>query len=258
MYEGERILAPNLRAGGAKSKKTEQISHLMRGGLLMNYRYQKITTVTALLVTLTVGQLYIGVTFAEPTKGPGSFDAVPAAILGVLSTTGNKAITVNGASAVTGATIPSGATIETPSGVGATIRLGRLGSLCIAPNTKLSLEFDQQGNLVKINVIEGCVILRTTKNVGGIVNGPQGVLGQTNASTGGSVDICSRPGAAPSINTGAAVDAGAGASATDCGAAGAAAAPTGIPPAVAAAFIGGGAAGLYFLFRGSNPSNSAP
>lgn len=225
----------------------------------MNSRYQKISTVTALLVTLTVGQLYIGVTFAEPTKGLGSFDAVPAAAMGVLSTTNNKAITVNGASAVTGATIPSGATIETPSGVGATIRLGRLGSLCIAPNTKLSLEFDQQGNLIKVNVIEGCIILRTLKNIGGVVNGPQGVLGQTNASTGGSVDLCSRPGAAPSINQGSAVDAGAGASATDCNAAGAGPVPpTGIPPAVAAAFIGGGAAGLYFLFRGSNPSASAP
>ena len=224
----------------------------------MNSRHQKITTVTALLVTLAVGQLYIGVTLAEPTKGAGSFDAVPAAIMGVLSTTSNKAITVNGASAVSGATIPSGATIETPSGVGATIRLGRLGSLCIAPNTKLTLEFDQQGNIVKVNVIEGCVILRSPKNVSGIVNGAQGVLGQIGGSTGGSVDVCSRPGAAPSINQGAAVDAGAGASATDCGAAGAAVAPTGIPPAVAAAFIGGGAAGLYLLFRGSNPSSSAP
>jgi hypothetical protein len=224
----------------------------------MNLRYQKITTVTALLVTLAVGQLFIGVTFAEPANGLGGFEAVPAALMGVLSTTNNKAITVNGASAVGGATIPSGATIETPSGVGATIRLGRLGSLCIAPNTKLSLEFDQQGNIVKVNVIEGCVILRTTKNVSGVINGAQGVLGQIGAAAGGSADVCLRPGAPPSINQGAAVDAGAGASAIDCGAAGAAAAPTGIPPAVAAAFIGGGAAGLYFLFRGSNPSPSAP
>src|SRR5882762_8679349 len=138
----------------------------------MNLRYQKITTVTALLLTLAVGQLYIGVTFAEPANGVGGFEAVPAVLMGVLSTTNNKAITVNGASAVGGATIPSGATIETPSGVGATIQLGRLGSLCIAPNTKLSLEFDQQGNLVRINVIEGCVILRTLKNFGGVVNGP--------------------------------------------------------------------------------------
>src|SRR5712671_926537 len=223
----------------------------------MNFKYQKITTMTALLVAFAIGQLYIGTTFAEVSSNAVLPEVVPAALMGVLTTTNNKPITVNGASATSGATIPSGVTIETPSGVGATIRLGRLGSICIAPNTKLSLEFDQQGNLVKVNVIEGCVILRTLKNVGGVVNGPQGVLGQTNASTGGSVDLCSRPGAAPSINQGSAVDAGAGASTTDCNAAGAAAAPpNGIPPAVAAAFIGGGAAGLYFLFRGSNPSSS--
>jgi len=225
----------------------------------MRNRDQKITTVTALLVTLAVGQLYVGVSFAEPNSGARVSGAVPPAIMGILTTTGNKPITVNGASATSGATIPSGATIETPSGVGATIRLGRLGSLCIAPNTKLSLEFDEQGNLVKVTLIEGCVILRTQKNVSGTINGAQGVLGQIPASTGGSVDVCSRPGAAPAINQGAAVDAGAGASAIDCGAAGAAAVPpAGIPPAVAAAFIGGGAVGLYLLFRGSNPSPSFP
>ena len=225
----------------------------------MNFKYQKITTMTALLVAFAVGQLYIGTTFAEVSSNAVLPEVVPAALMGVLTTTNNKPITINGASATSGATIPSGATIETPSGVGATIRLGRLGSLCIAPNTKLSLEFDEQGNLVRITVTEGCVILRTQKNVSGTINGPQGVLGQIPASTGGSADVCLRPGAAPAINQGAAVDAGAGASAVDCGAAGAAAAPpAGIPPAVAAAFIGGGAAGLYLLFRGSNPSPSFP
>src|SRR5260370_28646437 len=139
----------------------------------MRNRYQKITTVTALLVTLAVGQLYVGVSFAEPNSGPRVSGAVPPAIMGILTTTSNKPITVNGASATSGATIPAGATIETPSGVGATIRLGRLGSICVGPNTKLSLDFDQQGNLVKVTLIEGCVILRTTKNVTGLINGAQ-------------------------------------------------------------------------------------
>jgi len=226
----------------------------------MNLRYQKLTTATALLVTLAVGQLYVGITFAEANSGLSVSGTVPVALMGILTTSNNKPITVNGASAISGATIPSGASIETPDGVGATIRLGPLGSLFIAPNTKLSLEFDQQGKLVKVTLTQGCVILRTSKNVSGGVNGPQGVIGQIAASaTGGSLDVCLKAGAAPSINQGAAVDAGAGASAVDCGAAGAAAAPpTGLPPAVTAAFIGGGAAGLYFLFRGSNPSPSGP
>ncbi|SRR6266436_9402816 len=224
----------------------------------MNFRYQKVTVVTALALTLAVGQLYIGATFAEVNSNGVVPESVPVEQLGVLTTTSNKPIIVNGAGATSGATIPNGATIETPNGVGATIRLGRLGSICVGPNTKLSLDFDQQGNLVKVTLIEGCVILRTTKNVSGVINGAQGVLGQIAAATGGSLDVCAKQGAAPAINQGAAVDAGAGASPLDCGAAGAAAAPTGIPPAVTAAFIGGGAAGLYFLFRGSNPSPSAP
>ena len=226
----------------------------------MNFRYQKITTITALLVTVAVGQVYIGVTFAEPNSGASVSVAAPQQLMGILTTTNNKPIIVNGASAISGATIPAGATIETPDGVGATIRLGALGSVCIAPNTKLSLEFGQQANIgdVKLNLTEGCAILRTSKNTAGTFNTAQGIAGQTNAATGGSIDVCLRSGGTPSVDQGSAVDAGAGASAVDCGAAGAAAVPAGIPPAVSIAFIGGGATGLYLLFRGGNPSPSGP
>lgn len=224
----------------------------------MNFRYQRLTTATALLVTLAIGQFYVGVAFAEPNSDLSVSGAVSQQLMGILTTSNNKPITVNGGSAISGATIPTGVNIETPDGVGATIRLGPLGSICIAPNTKLSLEFDQQGKLVKITVTEGCVILRTSKDVSGAINGPQGVIGQIDALTGGSLDVCLKSGAAPSINQGAAVDAGAGASPVDCGAAGAAAAPPGIPPAATIAFIGGGAAGVFFLFRGTNPSPTGP
>lgn len=216
----------------------------------MKFRNHRLTTAISLLVTLAVGQLYLGVAFAE-TK-------TSTQLLGVLTTSSGKAITVNGASAVSGATIASGSTIETPDGVGATIRLGELGSICIAEKTKLTLEFDQSGKLVKVNLTEGCIILRTPKDVAGTINGAQGIIGQIAAKDGGSMDVCLRPGAAPSINQGSAANAGAGASDLDCGAAGAAAIPTGLNPAVAAIFIGGGAAGLFFLFRGTNPSPSGP
>src|SRR5260370_33097003 len=137
----------------------------------MNLRYQNLTTATALLVTLAVGQLYVGITFAEANSGLSVSGAVPVALMGVLTTTNNKPILVNGANAISGATIPSGATIETPDGVGATIRLGPLGSLCIAPNTKLSLQFDQQCKLGKITVTDGSLILLASKNVNGAING---------------------------------------------------------------------------------------
>jgi hypothetical protein len=211
---------------------------LFRAGSQFNYSFDEFKK--ALLANCTQEQsagVFRKNPVSPPRKDPTSFgisfnelnsrlsvpEVVPAALLGVLTTTNNRPITVNGASATSGATIPTGAIIETPSGVGATIRLGRLGSLCIAPNTKLSLEFDQPGNLVKVTAIEGCVILHTKKNVSGVINGAQGTLGQIAAATGGSLDVCVRPGAAPLINQGAALDEGAGASAMDCATVGAAA-----------------------------------
>src|SRR6185436_4385814 len=145
----------------------------------MHLKYQKITTVIALLVTVAVGQLYIGVTFSEPNSGASVSVTAPQPIMGILTTSQNKPILVNGASAISGATIPTGATIETPDNVGATIRLGALGSLCIAPNTKLVLEFDRQGKLgnVKVNLTEGCAILRTMKDTAGTFNTAQGLAG---------------------------------------------------------------------------------
>jgi len=226
----------------------------------MHFRYQKITTIIALLVTVAVAQLYIGVSFAEPNSGSSVSTTAPQPIMGILTTSQNKPILVNGASTISGATIPPGATIETPDGVGATIRLGALGSICIASNTKLVLEFDRQGTIgsVKVNLAEGCAILRTLKNTAGTFNTAQGLAGQTSAASNGSIDVCLKAGGTPSVDKGSAVDAGAGASALDCGAAGAAAIPPGIPPAVTVAFIGGGATGLYLLFRGGNPSPSTP
>jgi hypothetical protein len=178
--------------------------------------------------------------------------------MGILSTTNGKAITVNGANAASGASIPSGAVIETPAGVGATIRLGALGHVCIAPNSKITLDFDAQGNVVNVVLSAGCAILRTSQNVAGTLNSLQGAIGKTDSVNGGSIDVCLKADQTATINQGAAVDAGAGASAVDCGAAGAAAIPATIPPSVAIAFIGGGAAGLYVLFRGGNPSPSGP
>jgi hypothetical protein len=227
----------------------------------MILKYRKVSTPIVLLVTLAITQLYVGTGLAVSSSVSTTAESIPAPIMGILSTRDGKPITVNGASAVTGATIPSGASIETPDQVSATIKLGALGNICISPNSKVVVEFDKQGNAgnVKVSVIEGCVILRTSKNTAGLITSAQGTLGQIPAATGGSIDICSRPPAAPVINQGAASDAGAGASALDCGAAGAAAIPpTGIPVAATIAMAAGGGTALFLLFRGGNPSPSNP
>lgn len=225
----------------------------------MNFRYRKTTSVITLLVTLAIGQVYVGVSFAEPNSASIP-EAAPAPLMGILTTRDNKSITVNGASAISGATIATGAKIETPDQVGATINLGAFGTICLAPNTKATVEFDQNGKAVKVSLLEGCAILSTARKTGGTIDTPLGSAGRIDAAIGGSLDVCSPAGAtAPAVNQGAAAAAGAGASGNGCSPpAGAAAVPGGIPTAATVALFAGGATGLFLLFRGSDPSPSAP
>lgn len=225
----------------------------------MKQRSRKGAVATAIVLALALAQVYVAVGFAESVTDRKG-DATVAQLMGVLTTRDGKGVTVNGAAAVTGASVPSGAVIETPDGVGATLRLAGLGSVCIAPGSKVTIEFEEQGNAgtIKVTVAQGCVILNTQKDTTGTVITPDGVAGQTNPANIGSIDVCSRPGAAAAINQGAAFDAGAGASRLDCAAGAAAIPPTGIPIAATAAMIGGGAGAFYLLFRGDNPSPSTP
>ena len=79
-----------------------------------------------------------------------------------VTTRNNQPISVNGLSANTGASIVTGATIETGADQSATVNLGSLGTLDIAPNTKLVLTYDDQGN-VKALIVYGCAILTAKK-----------------------------------------------------------------------------------------------
>ena len=92
-----------------------------------------------------------------------------------LTTRNNQPITVNGLSATTGASILTGATIETGADQSATVNLGPLGTLDIAPNTKLVLTYDDQGN-VKALLIYGCAILTAKKKTNGEIATEQGSL----------------------------------------------------------------------------------
>jgi hypothetical protein len=134
-------------------------------------------------------------------------------VIAKITTRGNQPITVNGASAASGANLLTGATIETPAGVGATINLGSLGELDIAPNTELTIEFDHNGNVVKVNLKRGCAILRTKNKVNGQIDTPDGTSTKTEEKRR-SADVCFPLGAtSPVANQGAAAAAGAGAGA---------------------------------------------
>src|SRR5205823_8127151 len=122
----------------------------------------RIAKVMSLVLTFVIAQVFLGLTFAAPGAADKRIDVPPQAAA-VLTTQGNKPITVNGASATSGATILSGMMIETPSDVSATVSIPGHGTLMIPANTKLTLEFDQAGNIL-VALVQGCVVLDTKRS----------------------------------------------------------------------------------------------
>ena len=112
----------------------------------MNSRRRNGSRAIAALLLFSVAQIGLQIGFAEPNDTTTA-TAIPQQFIARLTTRNNQPITVNGLSATTGASILTGATIETGADQSATVNLGSLGSLDIAPNTKLVLTYDDQGNV---------------------------------------------------------------------------------------------------------------
>jgi hypothetical protein len=225
----------------------------------MNLKRRKGYKVIAVLVLFAMVQIAVQIGFAAPTTSTPNAAPIPQQFIARLTTRNNQPITVNGNSAATGASILTGATIETGADQSATVNLGPLGSLDIAPNTKLVLTYDENGN-VKVTMIFGCAILTAKKKTTGEVATEQGgSAGKTDPAVGGVLDICFPPGAAaPTVGQGAAAAAGAGANAG--AGAGAAAGGGGLfglgTAATIAIFSGIGAVALTPLAFQDNPSGT--
>jgi hypothetical protein len=177
---------------------------------------------------------------------------------GKLITRGNQPVMVNGIPATSGATILSGSTIETGDMVGATIELGALGTVDIAPNTKFVLTFSADGT-VNVTVMEGCLILRVKQGTYGVINTSGGEVAHNDSTQRqpAVLDVCLPKGAPEAIvNQGAASNAGAGA-----GASSSTIAREGLSGSVLAALIAGGAGlgilGIVLTNRGDDPSQSS-
>ncbi len=158
---------------------------------------------------------------------------------GKLVTTGNQSVLVNGNQMSGGGTILSGATIETPPGVGATINLGPLGSVDLAPGTQAVLDFSD--GRVRVKVIRGCAVVKTKQGKEGEVSTEQGVVETTEKNKKRRLDVCA-PGFTPS-------DIGSGAGGTG-----------GLSKALLAVLLAGGAGALTIALiianRDDNPSPS--
>lgn len=218
----------------------------------MSLKRRKGYQAIAALVLFSMAQVGVQVGFAEPA--PSSTVVVPQQFIAKLTTRNNQPITVNGLSATTGASIVTGAVIETGADQAATVNLGPLGSLDIAPNTKLVLTYDEKGN-VKVTVLFGCAILTTKKKTTGEVGTEQGgTAGKTDPAKGGVLEICFPPGAtAPTVGPGVAAGAGAAGGAAGGGGGGL----FGLGTAGTVAIIAGigGAALIPFAFQ-DNPSGA--
>lgn len=197
----------------------------------------KVKATIVVLLVYSILQISVQLAFAQPT--PAITKAViPLQIVGRLTTKDNKPITVNGLSASTGAAIASGATIETKADESATIQLGPLGRLEIAPNTKVVLTFDDTG-AVKALVMNGCVTLVGNRGTKGEVATESATVGTTDPATGGTVANCPdapAPGPPPSDGGGGLFGIG--------------------RAATIAVFTAGGLAALTPLFFQDNPSPS--
>ena len=220
----------------------------------MNQKRRHGSRVIAALLLLAIVQVSLQVGLAEPNNTTNPV-AVPQQVVARLTTRNNQAIQVNGLSANTGASILTGATIETGADQSATVNLGSLGTLDIAPNTKLVLTYDDQGN-VKVVLVYGCAVLTAKKKTTGEIATEQGTAGKTDPAAGGILNVCFPQGAAaPTVTntlpTTAPVAAG--------GAGGGSGGLFGLGTAATIAIFGGiGAAALTPLFFQDNPSGSNP
>jgi FecR-like protein len=199
----------------------------------LNISRTRFAKVISVILTFVIAQVFLGLAFAAPGAGDKRIE-VPFQGGAVLTTQGNKPISVNGASATSGATILTGATIETPDGVSATVTIPGRGTLMIPANTKLTVDFDQAGR-IHVTLLQGCVVLNTKKGTSGEVDSGQGAIGKSDGSKDASIDTCQ-------TRTSPATAAGGGGLST------------GAKVAIAAVAIGGGTTALAFALRGSNPS----
>ena len=225
----------------------------------MRLRHNNSLKAVSLLLVFALAQVYVQMGWALPNAAVTTPSA-PQQFIARLTTRGNVPVLVNGNSATTGASIVTGAIIETLNDQSATVNIGDI-TLDIAPNTKLRLDYDENGK-AKIFLIQGCAVVKTKgKSEAEIETGDQVSQGTTNQKKGGGLDVCFIGGKAV-VNQGSAAAAGAGAGPTTAATAAGGGIGTGTI-VLLVVLAGGGVAAAVALSGGSNntqtnPSTSSP
>lgn len=127
-----------------------------------------------------------------------------------LITRRDQPILINGKKLATGAIVLTGATLETPKGVGATVALGSLWTLDLAPETKLTVNFED--STVNVMLSQGRALLDVKKGIAATFNTRAGQAAVNDASGDSFLDVSFPPGAStPTVSRQAVVSADAGA-----------------------------------------------
>lgn len=100
-------------------------------------------------------------------------------IAGELIINGKSAVTVNGEIAQTGRSVFSASTITTPDDATATINLGRMGKLELAPSSSLTVNFDQ--NSITGNLTAGTVTVIGSADTSAVINTSHGSVSSATA-----------------------------------------------------------------------------
>jgi hypothetical protein len=150
----------------------------------MMQKRQRAASAIALLLIFSLSQVYVQANLAG--KSAAATNASPTAPrTGKLTTRGKNPITVNGNLTSHGTTILPGAQLQTPADVGASVQFGRLGVLRMAPETKLTLNFNDSS--VDVILDSGYITLTTTAGVNGSITTPDGKTEHTNSATGSTI-----------------------------------------------------------------------
>ena len=142
----------------------------------MLQKRQRATSAIALLLIFSISQIYVQANLLGTSSSVKSAAATPARA-GRLTTSGNHPVTLNGNRTHSGTTVLSGAQLQTPAGVEASVQLGRLGMLSLAPETSLTLNFDDQS--VDVTLSSGSATLTTNEGFNGSITIPDGETERT-------------------------------------------------------------------------------
>ena len=145
----------------------------------MTQKSRRAASAIALLLVFSLSQLYVQANLAVKSPKAKTSVAAPART-GKLMTRGNHPVSLNGNSTSSGTTVLSGSELQTPAGVGASVQLGRNGLVRLAPETSLTLNFDNESIDVTLN--SGYATLTTNEGIRGSITMPDGKTVRNDAS----------------------------------------------------------------------------